>query len=299
MATAANTCTWYDKYLGVCLTRYRSKIKMQQQDIPILTPQMAQRIEHCDTAYIASRLHALSKLDGNPYDVEVRQYGSATALMARGTKNSLFNRVADITSSDTKYIDEIVAWYRENHIKCRFDVVPSQTSPELLRHLAKKGFYQSSFYIALYGVPNSNSPNTPNIVVRPVEISERDVFVNMYIDGFEFPKASSEFLRDNIHAFFDEPDAHFFFALVDNTLAGIGILFLSEKVGYLASAATLPAFRGHGCQKALLQARITAASAAECDLVVGHTSIATISQYNMEKMGLRVAYTKAIWTELT
>ena len=42
---------------------------------------------------------------------------------------------------------------------------------------------------------------------------------------------------------------------------------------------------------------MTVARVKECRIVVGCAGIDTISQHNLEKMGLRVAYTKAIWTE--
>jgi len=49
---------------------------------------------------------------------------------------------------------------------------------------------------------------------------------------------------------------------------------------------------------ALIQQRIVDAAHAGCTLVVTQTRAGTTSQRNMERAGLRVAYTKTIWRTL-
>jgi hypothetical protein len=49
-------------------------------------------------------------------------------------------------------------------------------------------------------------------------------------------------------------------------------------------------------QGALVRHRIDAAAQAGCDLIVGHTATGSGSQRTMERNGLRLAYTKALWT---
>jgi hypothetical protein len=270
---------------------------MHQKELPSLTPELAARIEQCDIDYFVARLEALQHNTTNSFGVTIRQYGAATALMTQGTKNSLFNRVGGISRKESECIDTIIDWYRENKIRSRFDIVPSNIDPEILKHLAERGLYQSGFYTVLYGVPQISIDYRSNITVRAIEPAEREIFVDVYLNGFAFPEASRPFLRSSLQGLFDHPGTHFFFALVNTSIAGIGLLFLNKEIGYLATAATLPAFRGYGCQNALLQARSAFASNAGCDLVVGHTDFASISHHNMEKQGLHVAYTKAIWTE--
>ncbi len=57
-----------------------------------------------------------------------------------------------------------------------------------------------------------------------------------------------------------------------------------------------PEFRGRGCQTTLLQRRLADAAAAGATLAIAEASPGSISQRNMERTGLRTAYTKAIWT---
>jgi GNAT superfamily N-acetyltransferase len=94
------------------------------------------------------------------------------------------------------------------------------------------------------------------------------------------------------------PGWHFYIAFVEEVPAAIALLHIQGKTASLAAGATMPQFRGKGCQMALIQQRITDAAEAECTLVVTQERAGTASQRNMERVGLRVAYTKALWTAL-
>jgi GNAT superfamily N-acetyltransferase len=82
-------------------------------------------------------------------------------------------------------------------------------------------------------------------------------------------------------------------AVEERPVAG-AILTIRDGIGYLAMAGTLPEFRGLGCQGALIAARAAAAAAAGCELVVATAEFASASQRNLERAGLRVAYTKPV-----
>ena len=80
--------------------------------------------------------------------------------------------------------------------------------------------------------------------------------------------------------------------------AATGILYVRNKVGYCADAATIPAFRGRGLQTALLRRRIADASAAGVDFVCSGAFYLSGSHRNMERVGMRVQFTRAVWTPL-
>jgi hypothetical protein len=52
-------------------------------------------------------------------------------------------------------------------------------------------------------------------------------------------------------------------------------------------------------QTALIRHRMAVAAAEGADLVVGQTAVGSGSQRTMERCGLRVAYTKSVWTQAT
>lgn len=66
----------------------------------------------------------------------------------------------------------------------------------------------------------------------------------------------------------------------------------------IAASAVKPKARNQGIHQALIQFRINEALQQNCSLMIGHAKFASISQNNMERCGLRMAYTKSIWIEV-
>ncbi len=266
--------------------------------LPVMTAEVSARVEACHLAFWSEKLAVLRSLPGNPYQADIQQFGDALAFVASQTQNdTLLNRVGNISGEDLRYLDSIFEWYSVHSAHCRFDIVPSRAEPALLHALATRGFYQSGFYSALYGVPQRHVASPSSITIRAVLPEESEEFADLYLEGFSIPKTPElGFLHESIRWLVGKPDMYCLLASVDNRPAAMAILYIYEHVGYLATAATLPAFRGRGCQTVLLQKRINLADELGCDLIVGHAGVGTQSQYNMERVGLRIAYTKAIWT---
>ena len=75
------------------------------------------------------------------------------------------------------------------------------------------------------------------------------------------------------------------------------VLFNENGIATLAAAATIPDLRNNGVQTALIQERINQAKLLNCTLVIGQAKFASTSQNNMERAGMKVAYTRAIWVK--
>ena len=87
----------------------------------------------------------------------------------------------------------------------------------------------------------------------------------------------------------------FYLASYQKEPAGIGALFIKDGIATLAAAATLLNIRNKGIHSALLKQRIYQANLQKCDLIVGQAKFGSVSQNNMERVGLSIAYTKEIW----
>jgi hypothetical protein len=94
---------------------------------------------------------------------------------------------------------------------------------------------------------------------------------------------------------YGRPGWHLYLACVEKTPAGTALLHVQDQTASFPAATTIPSFRGRGCQSALLRQRMVDAVRAECILLVGQTGVGTVSQHNMERVGMKIAYTKAIW----
>ena len=92
-----------------------------------------------------------------------------------------------------------------------------------------------------------------------------------------------------------QPGWRLYLARVDGVAGASAALTIGDGLGYLANAATVPAMRGRGCQTALLARRIADAAAEGCDTIASLAEFGSGSQRNLERAGLRVAYTQAVW----
>ncbi len=81
---------------------------------------------------------------------------------------------------------------------------------------------------------------------------------------------------------------HRFVAEVDGRLAGAGSVHTHHGVGWLRSGVTLPAFRGRGVQRALIEARVTHAARLGCELAGASAAEGSSSARNLERVGGRI-----------
>jgi hypothetical protein len=80
--------------------------------------------------------------------------------------------------------------------------------------------------------------------------------------------------------------------------AAAATLFVHDRVGYLADATTAPSMRNRGLQTALLRRRISDAVGAGADILFSGATPLSTSHRNMERVGLRVQFVRALWTPI-
>jgi hypothetical protein len=262
----------------------------------IVSQQAAARVEQVDSDYLRIRLGALGQLPGNPYGAMVRQIADAYGFLVQALPNPLFNHVAGLTAGSAGHLADLADWYAGHGMPLRVDVTPAQASPELLSALTAGGLSQTGFYAGLYTeAASAQVPGQEDGHIR-LDAADPDEFAQVYVRGFGFPPPRRAALAASMQVLAGRPDTSFYRAMIGRHTAGVGLLFLSGRVGYLATAATLMEYRGRGVQTALIRHRLSAASTAGCDLLVGHAAAGSGSQRTLERCGLRLAYTKAIWS---
>ena len=173
-------------------------------------------------------------------------------------------------------------------------ISPFEADEGLLRHLAERGLQQSRFISVLYGVPApTQPPPRGEVTVRAFQAPDLDLFLTLWRAGA--PETDWEFLNPIGRAEF--ADWWCYVGFVGSEPAGIAGLYVRDGVGVMASGATLPDFRGRGCQTALLHQRLVDAAMRGCDLVLSQGRPGSGSQRNIERVGLHTAYTHAIWID--
>lgn len=268
----------------------------------VVNTELAKRLENSEMETLSSRLTEIQKIAGNPMGVEVQKFGNATAFSVKNIPGPSFNTVKGLTEGDEKQIDKIIDFYKQKEIPVRFELTPAHASSELLTCLNKAGYYQHDFHTTLYAplsneVGTSYEWNEQEITIRKLKRNEFDTYADIYTKGFQMPAFLKSGVAQNNEILYDIKNWTFYLASYEHEPAGIAALFIKDGIATLAAAATLPNKRNKGIQSALIKHRIYQASLQNCSLIVGQAKFGSISQNNMERAGLSIAYTKAIWGE--
>jgi GNAT superfamily N-acetyltransferase len=283
--------------------------------MPRLVPDLSlvRRVQAAESGYTLSRLTVLQRRPGNPVGIDYRREGRVLAMRARQLPSPLFNRVVGMDDSQTALVAELTAWYRDAGVRGRFDVLPGESTSQLCHRLAAEGYVQtgavdragdaatghaqSGFHATLYGEPQQAPQVASNTVdiecVTSDDLLER--FLDTYCDGWSVAQPAREGFRNTVRGWLGEPGWHLYLATIDGSGAGTAILYLHEGVGYFADASTAPSARGCGVHQALLARRWQDARDGGAELGCGLAAYLSTSHRNMERAGLRLLHTQAIW----
>ena len=267
--------------------------------LPAMTRDLAQRIEQNDIDYSLSRLEGMQQAAGNPLQIEIKRYGNVNAFLIKGWPEFWYgNKVLGLEPSSELYLNEIVELFARHHLNFRFEIMPGNLNSSLASRLHKLRFGQMSFNTAVYGVPflMVKPSSTEQLRVREVQPNEVDLFLDLYQDGFGLPRLRGK-EREAVLSWLNRAKSNLYLCIahIDDMPAGVGVLYMENGIGLLADAATLPEFRGMDCHTAMIHHRITRAEKRGCDLLTSFVEFGSASHLNLERAGLRVAYTKSVW----
>jgi ribosomal protein S18 acetylase RimI-like enzyme len=195
------------------------------------------------------------------------------------------------------HIEPLVTWYRDNGVNPAFEMVPGHYDASLGRELARLGFYQSRFHVSLIGEPAQAADADDQITVERVTCAaSMEAYLDAYVAGWELPQEDHAQFKANVRPWPNQPGWSLYVGRANGRPAAAATLYRHDGVGYLADAATDPAFRGQGFQSALLRRRIHDAGTAGADLVFSGAAPFSASHRNMERAGMRVQFVRSLWT---
>ncbi|MFA9558592.1 GNAT family N-acetyltransferase [Evansella sp. AB-rgal1] len=265
----------------------------------VITSDFAKQIEQSEITMVTSRLQGIQRIPNNPMNVEIKKFGGATAFTVKNIPGPSYNTVKGLDSIDMNKIKDIIHFYHEKEIPCRFELTPAHSSPKLLAKLTELGYYQTDFHTTLAGPASNIQLKLPdkNITIRPLKENEFQLFAEIYVKSFQMPEFLTDGVAQNNKVLYSNPNWKFYIACVNEIPAAIGVLYITDDFATLAASATLPEFRNNGCHTALIHKRIIDATASHSKYIVGQARFGSVSQLNMERIGMKIAYTKAIWIQ--
>lgn len=254
-----------------------------------MTHELAGKLEAAGVAFTTRWLEGWRELA--PETVELRHFGSALAPANRALPELDFaNRVMGLTSADEGHVEEIVAFYRERGLRPWFELVPAPGFDRLAERLGAAGAAQIGFHAVLFGAPVAAS-RPPGLTVRRVEPGEAPLFAATHLRGHEVSGADPR----PVERWAAVEGWHLYLAEIEGEPAATAAMSFHDGIAYLANAATIPAWRGRGCQTALIARRVADARAAGAAVLTSQAEFASSSHRNLARAGLEVAFTKAVW----
>lgn len=250
-----------------------------------MTPELIERLEASLDSFGLARLEALAEMPGNPLGLRMKRFGNVVAPAALADPELDFvNRITRLAPRDSDRLDEILAFYASLGLRPWLEVTPRVE----LRLPA--GTELLGFQSVLYGRPRVDVE--PATDVR--ETTDAATAALLILEAFGVPEERIERHSGALARATAACSGRVFVIEAEGGPAAGAILTTLDGVGYLAMAGTLTQFRGRGFQQALIAARIAAAAEAECALMVATAEFGSVSQRNIERGGLRTAYTKPV-----
>jgi hypothetical protein len=259
--------------------------------------QLIDRTLRIENAYTVSRMQVLQSLPGNPVGVAFREIGgTAIGLMAQHFPNPNFNKIVGLAAGQEGEIEGLVAWCRDNDVKPRFEILPRASDSGLCRELGRLGFVVSDSHTSLIRdtapMPAAARSSDVEEVTTPQALEE---FLDAYCAGWAIPDC--EGFKRNVRPYWLNREGwSLFLAREGGRPAASAVLYVRDKVAYLADASCDPAYRRRGLQLALLQRRISEAIAAGVDFICSGAAFQSGSHRNMERAGMRVQFVRSVWT---
>jgi hypothetical protein len=263
---------------------------------PRATTEFAKELISYERRNFVAWAQAIEAQPNNPFNAHIRQFGDATAILNTQFKSPIFNRVFEMTLHDVEHLPDILAFYKQYHIRPMFDLSPYISEPYTVKDditlaLAKNGLYQGGFHQLLYAIPTEDVPATPdNLDITIVDDSSADDFASVY----EWYSGDGRVIRLLI----GHPEYTCYLTRIDGEPAAIGLLHVADGVGSMATGVTLPEFRNRGSQTALLYRRMKDAVQKGCHLMVSQCRPGGSSQNNQLRVGFEIVGTKVWWTTL-
>ena len=191
-------------------------------------------------------------------------------------------------------LERMEKFYRSRGSAVFIEVCP-MADPSFVETLGQRGYRVLEFSNMLIREidPQEAFPAIPpGLTIHTAGPAESRLFAETVSRGFADHFDPTEELINTIQEFFSAPGLVPYLARIDGRPVGGGTLGVRKGIAGLFGTSTLPEFRRHGVQAALISTRLEAGRAAGCDLAMSVTQPSSGSQRNLERQGFRVVYTR-------
>lgn len=227
--------------------------------------------------------------------ITVRTVAGVPAITDRAFPIPLLHRAVGfgtLADATTRTLDRIVRFYAAQGLPARVELAEGVASRAARRLLERAGFREERERHRVHVLETTTVPAVPPIAGLRVRRAAPAVFGRAVRRGFEaegglgvlFERASAAHVRA------ERDRAIGLVPVVDGSVAGSALLWLSPGVAGLYSGSVFPPFRGRGIQQALIAERIRLGLARRRRVFTSQTEGENASSHNLRDLGFRVLY---------
>ena len=228
--------------------------------------------------------------------------GTVVSIVA-SDPSPLFNRALGLGlhgPATENGIERICAAYREHDVE-RFylGVHPAARPDGIDQLLAKAGLKPARGWMKFERGPDPAPTADSNLEVREIDAAHIDDFGRIAASAYGMTPEAAGLVRGLV----ERPGFHLYMTFDGDTPAGTGGMAIDGECAWFEWAATDPAFRQRGSQRALLARRIEDAVAAGCTRLLTCTGEAVPgdpqhSYHNIEWAGFEPKFVRENWVPI-
>jgi hypothetical protein len=230
----------------------------------------------------------------------MRPFGHAVALKTRSPLLRSKNRIMGFQAGDAPLLDEMLAYFRSDGLRCTLGVPHGQMTEALFRKLVAAGLWSGGSGTVLAIVPESSCekpPPAPEIRIHESGPETRDLYLDLFLRAFGHRQEGRagylafQWAEDTL------PGCRRYVAEIEGVSVAMASFPILDGVGLFGTAGTVPEYRGRGAQMALIRRRLADAPYFGCDLVMGGGSLYSTPHRNFERAGLRLVPQGTGWVD--
>lgn len=238
------------------------------------------------------------------FGIETRTIAGALCLANRAFPIPLLHRAigfGTLAEATPAVLDRLTRFFASRGLPARVEVAERAAPARAERLLERAGYRREPERHHVHVLQATAAPAAPEIPGLVIRRGAAARFGTAVRQGFEadgdlgvlFERASAAHLRTR-------PDrAMGLVALIDRTVAGTGLLWLSPRVGGLYSGSVLEPYRGRGIQLAVIAERVRLGLRHRRRIFTSQTDGDGASAHNLRDCGFRVLYEAAYFVRET
>jgi hypothetical protein len=263
-----------------------------------LTADLVRRFERHIAESVESLIAHSLQVPGNPEGYALFRDGPIRAMLSTNPHAGWATQTYGLTQRPADAVGPVIEFFNAHRVPACVRIVPDGFTAAHADALSAQGLRHVAFHTILWSpLPLPVPPATPVDIREVSTLSEMDAHIDIELGAYGVPPAIIDRLRPLRRTWLGSSGRRLYLAYVDGQPAAQAMLYWRDEIGYLESAGTLTALRGRGLQHALIQRRISDATALGCRLIIGGADFESQSLLNQMACGLSVAYTAARWRQ--